>query len=57
MNLHDMIVVLFVQGGDDAENESTQTDEQLLLKAQDVLIDQIQKLFLDLKIGGLVEIV
>ena len=40
MNLTDVLVVLFIEGGDDAQDEGAQTDEKLLLEAQDVLIDQ-----------------
>ena len=57
MDLHDSILVLFIEGGYDAENESAQTDEKLFLEAQDVFVDKVEEFFLDLEVSGLVEVV
>ena len=57
MDLHDSILVLFVEGGYDTEDECAQTDEALLLEAQDVFVDKVEEFFLDLEVSGLVEVV
>ena len=57
MNLLHLLSVLVVEGGDYAQNKGAQTDEQFLLKPEDVRLDQSQERLLHLEVSELIEVV
>ena len=57
MNSGDQVLVVVVKTRQDAQEEGTETHQELLFELEDVVLDELQEGRFDFEVGKLVEVV